>query len=127
MAFGVLMVLVKIMSIAYASVFGNPRVDVDAADFLMETHFRNACRMVYYRSRSCLRVASKTDPTLIFVQPAIVSPPEDTQASLQKDLQTLPQPSPKDIGFLDPSLQHDFPELYLFHDAHTFCDHIKRS
>ena len=37
-----------------------------------------------------------------------------------------PKPLPKDIGFLDPSLQHDFPELCLFHDAHTFCDRIER-
>ena len=32
---------------------------------------------------------------------------------------------PRDIGFLDLSLQHDFPDLYLFHDANTFCDRIK--
>ena len=36
----------------------------------------------YNRSRNCLRVASKTE----------VSPPEDTQASLQKDLQISSQP-----------------------------------
>ncbi len=34
---------------------------------------------------------------------------------------------PKDIRSLDPSLQYDFPELCLFHNAYTFCDHIKRS
>ena len=47
---------------------------------------------------------------------------EDLQASSQK----APQPSPKDIGFLDPSPQHDFRELRLFHDFHTFHDCIER-
>ena len=88
----------------------------------------------YSRSKSCIRFPSKSLTTIMmFVQ--------DVTASLQKDSQAsspqaspiapqasliAPQPSPKDIGFLDPSLQHDFPDLCLFHDAYTFCDRIER-
>ncbi len=39
---------------------------------------------------------------------------------------SLSEPLPKDIGFFDPSLQHDVPELCLFQNAYTFCDHVKR-
>ena len=53
-------------------------------------------------------------------------PPKDSQASAQKAPQKAPQPSPKDIGFFDPSLQQDFPELCLFQNIHTFCDRIER-
>ena len=35
-------------------------------------------------------------------------------------------PSTKDIGFFDPSLQYDFPELCLFQNVKTFCDRIRR-
>ena len=35
-------------------------------------------------------------------------------------------PMLKDIGFLDLSLQYDFPELCLFHNAHTFCNRIEQ-
>ena len=70
----------------------------------------------------------------MFVQDAMALPQKDTQASAQADLpapqiappQKAPQPSPKDMGFLDPSLQHDFPDLCLFHNAHDFRNHIKR-
>ena len=43
-----------------------------------------------------------------------------------KTLIPKPTPIPKDIGFLDPSLQYDFPELCLFHNAHTFCNRIEQ-
>ena len=36
------------------------------------------------------------------------------------------KPLPSDIGFFDPSLQYDFPELCLFQDVHVFCDRVKR-
>ena len=35
-------------------------------------------------------------------------------------------PSTSDIGFFDPSLQYDFPELCLFQNVKTFCDRIRR-
>ena len=35
-------------------------------------------------------------------------------------------PSTKDIGFFDPSLEYDFPELCLFQNVKTFCDRIRR-
>ena len=35
-------------------------------------------------------------------------------------------PFMKDIGFFDPSLQYDFPELCLFQNVKTFCDRIRR-
>ncbi|CAF9921791.1 MAG: hypothetical protein ALECFALPRED_001876 [Alectoria fallacina] len=37
----------------------------------------------------------------------------------QKDV-----PTPKDIGFFDPSLQYDFPELRLYHDVNIFVDQV---
>ncbi|KAL2045128.1 hypothetical protein ABVK25_012197 [Lepraria finkii] len=37
-----------------------------------------------------------------------------------------PKPTPKDIGFLDLSLQHDFPDLYLFHDVQAFSYRIEQ-
>ena len=36
------------------------------------------------------------------------------------------KPSAKDMGFFDPSLQQDFPELCLFQNVNTFCDRVKR-
>ena len=51
-------------------------------------------------------------------------PQEAPQAS-PKALQ--PKPSPKDVGFLDPSLQHDFPKLCLYRGSHAFCNHIEQS
>ena len=36
------------------------------------------------------------------------------------------KPSTSDIGFFDPSLQYDFPELCLFQNIKTFCDRIRR-
>ena len=80
----------------------------------------------YRRSRSILRFESKTDPTLIFFQHTMASPPKCSQASPPQVSPKAPQPSPKGIGFLDSSLQHNFPELCLSHNAHTFCDHIER-
>ena len=62
---------------------------------------------------------SRKDSTLAFVRNPVASPPKDSQPP------AAPQASPKDIGFFDPSLQYDFPELRLFHDANTFCDHTK--
>ena len=63
-------------------------------------------------------------------QNSVASPPKDSQGSAQKAPQTSPQialkPSPKDIGFFDPSLQHDFPELCLFRNIDIFCDRIER-
>ena len=83
----------------------------------------------HIRSKSCLR-HSKTLLRLVFVQYTSTSPPKGSQASAQKDLQAspqiAPQPSPKHIGFLDLSLQHDFPELCLFHDAHAFCNRVEQ-
>ena len=35
-------------------------------------------------------------------------------------------PSTSDIGFFDPSLTYDFPELCLFRNVNVFCDRIKR-
>ena len=32
----------------------------------------------------------------------------------------------KDIGFFDPSLQHDFPELRLYHDVNVFVDQVQQ-
>lgn len=52
---------------------------------------------------------------MTFVQHPMASPPKDSYASPKNP--NAPQPSPKDIRFLDPSLQHDFPELCLFNDA----------
>ena len=37
-----------------------------------------------------------------------------------------PTPTPQDIGFFDPSLQQDFPELRLFHDVDSFIKHLKK-
>ena len=34
------------------------------------------------------------------------------------------KPTPKDIGFFDPSLQYDFPELRLYHDVNIFVDQV---
>ena len=45
---------------------------------------------------------------------------------LLKSSPKAPQLSLKDIGFLDPSLQHDFPDLYLFYNSNAFYDYIKR-
>ena len=33
-------------------------------------------------------------------------------------------PTPKDIGFFDPSIQHDFPKLRLYHDVNVFVDQV---
>ena len=33
--------------------------------------------------------------------------------------------SPQDLGFFDPSLGHDFPEMCLYHDVNLFISHIK--
>ena len=106
--------------------------DWEPADDPMQEHYR--------RSKSCMRFTSGSDPTLIFIQDAMALPQKYTQASAQADLpapqiapqaslqisQKAPKPSTKDIGFLDPSLQHDFPKLCLFHDAHVFCDRIEQ-
>ena len=35
-------------------------------------------------------------------------------------------PSTKDLGFFDPSLEYDFPELCLFQNVKGFCDRIRR-
>ena len=83
-------------------------------------------------SRSCRRYSK-----LAVVQNSVALPSKDSQGSAQKAPQIAQQPSPKkpspkrkplpkDIGFLDPSLQHDFPELCLFCDMDIFCDHIER-
>ncbi|KAL2058745.1 hypothetical protein ABVK25_000036 [Lepraria finkii] len=99
----------------------------------------------YLRSKSCIRFPSKSSPTMMmFAQDVTALLQKRSQASLLKDqkgssrqasAQGAPlqasspkalQPSPKDIGFLDPSLQHDFPELCLFHDSNAFCDHLER-
>ncbi len=82
--------------------------------------------------KSCRRYSK-----LAFVQDPVASPPKNSQASAQiASLQIAPQkapqaspipkPSLKDIGFLDLSLQHDFPELCLFHNVDIFCDRIER-
>ena len=39
---------------------------------------------------------------------------------------SLEKPLPKTIGFFDPSLKYDLPELCLFQDVYIFCDRIKR-
>ena len=78
-------------------------------------------------SKSCRRY-----PKLALVQNPVASPPKDSQASAQKappqlaPKPSLKKPSPKDIGFLDPSLQQDFPELCLFQNVHIFCERVKR-
>ena len=36
------------------------------------------------------------------------------------------KPSISDIGFFNPSLAYDFPELCLFQNVKTFCDRIRR-
>ena len=36
------------------------------------------------------------------------------------------KPSASDIGFFDPSLAYDFPDLCLFQNVKTFCDRIRR-
>ncbi len=84
----------------------------------------------YRRSKSCIRFA-KGDSPVTFVQDSMVLPQQDSRIAPQAPSQIAPslkapQPSTKDIGFLDPSLQHDFPDLCLFHDAHVFCDRIER-
>ena len=33
--------------------------------------------------------------------------------------------SPHDLGFFDPSPEHDFPEICLYHDIDLFLGHIK--
>ena len=70
----------------------------------------------------------------MFVQDTIAVPQEDAQVLTTVDLlvsswitpQKAPLPSTEYIGFLDPSLQYDFPDLCLSHDAHVFCDGIKQ-
>ena len=99
--------------------------DWEPADDPMQEHYR--C------SKSCIKLA-EGDSTLLFVQDAMALPQKVAQASVQADLsapqkapqQKAPQPSPKNIGFLDPSLQHDFPDLCLFHNTHVFCDRIEQ-
>ena len=68
---------------------------------------------------------------LAFVQNPVVSPLKDSQAIVSKapqaSSQIAPQkaPQPTNIRFLDPSLQHNFPELCLFHNVDIFCDRIE--
>ena len=92
-------------------------------------NFKPGCnlKMLCIRhSRTCRRYSK-----LAFVQNPVASPLKDSQAAAQKAPQKAQKPSPKrkplpkDIGFLDPSLQHDFPELCLFRDANIFCDRIE--
>ena len=81
-------------------------------------NFKPGCglKMLYIgHSRSCRRYSK-----LAFVQNSVGSPPKDSQATVLK------APQPTNIGFLDPSLQHDFPELCLFRDVDIFCDRIER-
>ena len=60
--------------------------------------------------------------TSIVAESASIAADSFIVALLQKAL----QPSAKNIGSLDPSLQHDFSKLCLFHDAYTFHDPIER-
>ncbi|CAF9943111.1 MAG: Baculoviral IAP repeat-containing protein 5, partial [Alectoria fallacina] len=49
--------------------------------------------------------------------------PKEKEVLTSKDIQKE-KPTPKDIGFFDPSLQYDFPELRLYHDVNIFVDQV---
>ncbi|CAD6576946.1 MAG: Baculoviral IAP repeat containing [Alectoria sarmentosa] len=51
-------------------------------------------------------------------------PPQISQKSTIPEHQAQEVPTSKDIGFFDPSLQYDFPELRLYHDVNVFVNQV---
>ena len=79
------------------------------------------------KTQRMLEIAAKENPNLSSMN----LKNKLTSARLQaqrKELQEAqkPTPTPQDIGFFDPSLQQDFPELRLFHDVDSFIKHLKK-
>ncbi|CAF9925161.1 MAG: hypothetical protein ALECFALPRED_002913 [Alectoria fallacina] len=60
-------------------------------------------------------------PTRILRQMSQKEKEVPTPKDIQKEKKV---PTPKDIGFFDPSLQYDFPELRLYHDVDIFVDQV---
>ena len=50
----------------------------------------------------------------------------EKQKKLREQEAQKPTPTPQDIGFFDPSLHQDFPELNLYHDVNVFTDRLRQ-
>ena len=76
------------------------------------------------RSPQCIIIITKRlrPPTRVLEQ---MSRKSTVKEATQVPQQLAPI-SASDIGFFDPSLQHDFPELRLYHDVNVFVDQVQQ-